>query len=285
MSVTPSGQIVPDVVKVNANGGDPKKKLSFAVFGDPHVYSSRPDRPGFEGFEKYQRSRMYWPTDMAFREMVEAINQAEPDIVFGLGDMADFADRPEMELYMSLARGFAMPLYNTLGNHDLSLLETNADGEGRWRELKAREWGEAIELWKELKAFSERYYSFSRQGHHFTVCDHGVRDDLDDEQFQWLEADLMSHRGVPTFLFCHRPLSHVPFIRIFQEQGRELTSGAMYKFATPRREFFDLISRHGAVQMVFSGSVHFNSECRIENTIQRTLSGAFDGSFVLVECY
>ena len=197
MSVTPSGRIVADVVGVNAAGGGGKRALSFAVFGDPHVYSSRPDRTGFEGFEKYQRSRMYWPTDMAFREMVKAINRAAPDFAFGLGDMADF----------------------------------------------------------------------------------------DDEQFQWLEADLTSHRGVPTFLFCHRPLSHVPFIRMFEEQGRELTSGEMYKFASPRREFFDLLTRHGSVQIVFSGSVHFSSECRIQNTIQRTVSGAFDGSYILVECY
>ncbi|MEM9198470.1 MAG: metallophosphoesterase [Pseudomonadota bacterium] len=130
-------------------------------------------------------------TMQTVREIIATIDPA-PAFIAISGDLTDRGDAASYRLLRELLSGFEMPLLLALGNHD------------------------------SRAGFYEAYLGTpNRQGYydhdavvagvHVITLDssrpHTIGGELDETQFDWLEARLAAHSGLPKVLMLHHPLS------------------------------------------------------------------------------
>ncbi len=104
-----------------------------------------------------------------FKMAIDTLNQINPDFILTGGDMVMDAlnqtyGRADSlyNLYKETASGFNMPVYNTVGNHEVFGWHSDEEGiEGH------------PEFGKKMfeKKLGDRYYSFDHKGWHFIVMD------------------------------------------------------------------------------------------------------------------
>ncbi|MFO0840279.1 MAG: metallophosphoesterase [Phycisphaerae bacterium] len=153
-----------------------------------------------------------------------------------------------------------VPIEHCLGNHDI----------WGWNKSKSGATGEEPQYGKkwalELLGLAKPYRSFDRAGWHFIVLDSvapgpkgGYIGKLDDEQMEWLKADLAkTPEKTPTLV-----LSHIPILAAcayFDTQREEETSGEWH--VTPAemhidcRKLVELFGKHPNVKLCLSGHIH-----------------------------
>ena len=133
----------------NQDNADPDS-FTFVFMTDIHV---KPELRATEGFQ------------MA----IDNVNELKPDFVITGGDLVDDAlnasfDRADSlyKLYEEMTKGFNMPVYNSIGNHEH--YGYNATPEV---DPEHPEYGDKMFE----KRIGKRYYSFDHKGWHFMILD------------------------------------------------------------------------------------------------------------------
>ena len=146
-----------------------------------------------------------------FQKAIDTINQIKPDFVLTGGDLImdalgqTFGRADSLyNMYTKQVEGFNMPLYNTMGNHEIF----------GWY-MDEEEITSHPEFGKKMfeNRIGKRYYSYDHEGWHFIVLDGISRKDdggyygyIDEEQIEWLKKDLeKTGKEKPLALSVHIP--------------------------------------------------------------------------------
>lgn len=188
-----------------------------------------------------------------------------PDLVLLGGDliMDGFAEdegrtRLQWDLYTKVLRDECpFPVEPCLGNHDIwgwnkSRSRTTGDEPG---------WGKKWAM--DVLGLDRTYRSFDRGGWHFVVLDsvqpegNGYTGRIDNEQFEWLHADLAAvPAGRPTLVLTHIPILTATVVLgdpKRETRVREVPSALLMEDS---RSLRDLFARHPTVRLALSGHMH-----------------------------
>jgi Icc protein len=220
----------------------------FVHLADIHV---QPERDAARGFAKAL-------------DAVEAL-RPRPDFILTGGDlvMDVFEKRSQrarelFRLYKQiLADHTSLPVYDTLGNHDVFGWRTKTG-------VTPDTPGYGKQLAQEYLGLKQTYYHFDHKGWRFFVLDNIQPDDgprgylgsLDSPQRAWLEQELKRTPPNVPIVFCeHIPLMSVtPFAyEELYHNGHWILGGSLICADAPDR--LDLIRRHN-VKLCLSGHTH-----------------------------
>ena len=234
-------------------------EFTFAFLTDIHLC---PERNAVEGFLK----------------AIDTINKLAPDFVLTGGDLIMDAlgqtyGRADSlyDLYLETSQELEMPVYNTMGNHEIF---------GWYRD--EQEIRDHEEFGKRMyeKKIGKRFYSFDHQDWHFIVLDAMSRAEdggyfgkVEEEQIEWLKKDL---QGIDT----KTPIAvsvHIPFITA-QAQLLEgsLAQNSTGLVITNSKEVLDLFFPYN-LKLVLQGHLHFLEDIYIQNQVHFITAGAVSG--------
>jgi 3',5'-cyclic AMP phosphodiesterase CpdA len=198
-----SHRIIPIVVLFLVFGGISCKQashdFSFAFLTDIHL---QPELNALEGYKK----------------AIKTVNELKPDFVITGGDQIMDAlgvtyERAEMlyDLYIETTQELDMPVYNTLGNHDIFGLSAGSGVDPSHPEYYKKLFQNKVGI---------TYQSFDHQGWHFMIIDsidktvdRTYLGRVDAEQMAWIAEDLKNiGKETPIVL-----ATHIPFISIIRQ--------------------------------------------------------------------
>jgi len=239
------------VFMVSCNSGEKKTSgddtcFSFVFLTDIHL---EPERNAPEGFQ------------MA----IDKVNQLHPDFVLTGGDLIMDAlgvGQPRVDslyqLYKDMSGEFDMPVYNTMGNHEVFGIYKKS--------------GVSVDdpLYGEKmfeKQMGKRYYTFEHKGWKFYVLD-GISESpdryyyggIDSVQMAWIKEDLAT---VPQ----DQPLVisvHIPFITVkTQIEEGALAPNIPRSVVSNSKEVLELFKGHN-LKLVLQGHLHFYEDIYVE---------------------
>ncbi|GBC91725.1 3',5'-cyclic adenosine monophosphate phosphodiesterase CpdA [bacterium HR15] len=210
------------------------------------------------------------PEKDAARGMIRCLQavhrlKPRPDLIFNGGDavMDVFSQGRErarvlQQLWRSILRDYCeIPVIHCIGNHDVWGWDREHSGCSGEEPDYGKRW--AMELFE----LEQRFYSFDRMGWHFIVLDstfphgNGYKARLDDEQFEWLQADLK--RTPASMPVC--VLSHIPILSASayldgnnEKTGDWVVPGAWMHIDA--RRLIELFWKHRNVKLCLSGHIH-----------------------------
>ena len=217
---------------------------------------------------------------IAFQWAIREVNRRDPDFVITGGDMVmDVLNQSYgradslYRMYEDLSKKFRMPVYHTMGNHEVY----------GWQRLE-----HGIEEHPEFgkgmfeKRLGPRYYSFDHKGWHFLVLDAVFLEErgiysgkIDEEQLRWIIQDLDK-------LDSQTPIAisvHFPFI----SSAFQLTMGPKAKvpeglLIENSREILALFSDYN-LRLVLQGHLHFLEGIYVQDQVHFITGGAVCGSW------
>lgn len=221
--------------------------FSFAFMTDIHV---QPEKKATEGL----------------MQAIDTVNKLSPDFVITGGDqIMDALGQTEARadslytLYNEIAESFNMPVYNTLGNH-----EVFGYYEGSGVDTTHPLYGD--KMFEER--IGERYYSFEHKGWKFYILDSveeregrkGYFGFVDDEQIEWLKKDLESvDSETPVAISVHIPLISVQ-TQLVSGSTAANSDGIVIKNS---KEVLSLFENHN-LKLVLQGHLHFLEDIYVE---------------------
>lgn len=143
-----------------------------------------------------------------FNEIIAELNRLSPDFVVATGDLVARGDKAAVaeaeewfNMYREAIAQLDMPVFNTVGNHDV--VGINRD------DVAETDPGYGKDLF--ISLFGPSYYSFDWGGYHCVVLD--PNDMVEGQQLyqisavqlQWLEEDLKLRKESPLLVFYHEP--------------------------------------------------------------------------------
>ena len=254
-----------------------KPDFTFAFLTDIHI---TPDRDAPE----------------VFRQAIDAVNALKPDFVLTGGDLimdALWAKRSRADslyqLYISLINGFQMPVYNTVGNHELFAFYN--------REIDPADLDYGDGMYR--KYLGEPWYSFDHKGWHFIVLksieqteSRQYKGEINPEQLEWLRNDLAMVDSLTPIAVS----VHIPLITVYDQwrNGGQYTNGP-YSIITNGKEVMDLL-RTRNIRLILQGHQHYLEEIVVDGvrviTGGAVSAGWWEGplgklkeGFVLLEMY
>jgi len=235
-------------------------EFSFAYLTDIHV---QPELNATKGYKK----------------PIDVVNELNPEFVITGGDLIMDAlgvpyERADMlySLYNQTTRAFKMPVYNTIGNHEIFGLYVMSGVDTNHPKYYKKLYEDRV---------GKRYYSFDYKGWHFMLLDSiGQTVDrkyvgwIDAEQMEWIASDLQSiSPDVPIVLS-----THIPFISV----ARQLSSGSTE--ANPNglvvinsKDVLGLFQDRN-LKLVLQGHLHFLEEINVRGITFLT-GGAVSGNW------
>jgi len=244
------------------SGGNPDgssgESFTFAFLADIHL---QPELNAAEGF----------------RRAVSVVNGLQPDFVITGGDMImDALEVPYSRadslyrLYEDISARFDMPVYNTIGNHDVfGWYEQSGVGPSHP--------GFGKKLYEER--LGRKFYSFDFGGWHFIILDsvdrggdRGYIGRISSEQLEWIGEDLSGiEMETPIVLSTHIPLVTVlPQLR--EGPGVAISSS---EAVTNSRELLGMFEDHN-LKLVLQGHLHLIEEINVRG-ITFITAGAVSG--------
>lgn len=235
--------------------------FSFAFLTDIHLQPEHGARTGFQ-----------W----AIRE----VNKRNPDFVLTGGDMVmDVLNQSYgradslYNLYEDLTEKLKMPIYNTIGNHEVY----------GWQRLE-----EGIEQHPEFgKGMYEQrlgplYYTFDHKGWHFIILDAiylGQRGmytgKIDEEQMTWIIEDLEKlDKQTPIAISVHYPFITSAFM-LTRGPEANIPKGLVIKNS---REVLALFSEYN-LKLVLQGHLHYLEDIYVQNQVHFISGGAVSGKW------
>ncbi|MGQ0629351.1 MAG: metallophosphoesterase family protein [Phycisphaerales bacterium] len=202
------------------------------------------------------------------------------DHVMDSFDSDDARTRVQWELFLKTWRaGTSLPTEFTIGNHDC----------WGWNKTKSKtsgteaNWGKKRFL--EMTGAARTYRSFDRSGWHFIILDSispegtGYVGLLDNEQFEWLKADLAATPATTPILL----VSHIPIVTasaMFNGKdevmnNRPIPGGLMH---TDAKRLMALFRKHPNVRLCISGHIHLNDRIDFHN-VSYVCAGAVSGGW------
>lgn len=231
--------------KETANEQD---SFTVAFLTDIHV---QPEKNAIEGFNK----------------AIAKVNELKPDLVITGGDLVmdvlgtgyDRADSL-YNIYDSLQAKFEIPIYNTLGNHEVFGLykESGIDTVHPFYGKKLYE-----------ERIGPRYYSFDHKGWHFMILDGiGYTSErryigyVDEKQMNWIKEDLAKvDQDTPIAISVH-----IPFINAgIQYYYGSLEENDASAVITNAKEVLELFGNHN-LKLALQGHLHWLEDIYIDNT-------------------
>ena len=194
-----------------------------------------------------------------FQMAIDTVNKMKPDFVITGGDLIDDALYSSYEradslykLYNKMAKGFTMPLYNTMGNHEIYGYNAKPEVDPAHPEYGEQMFENRI---------GKRYYSFDHKGWHFMILDGiekregdrgGYIGKVDDAQLSWIKEDLGKLDSVTPIVV----VTHIPLISIFPQ----ISNGPLYAenhstLVTNQREVLAPFRRMN-LKLVLQGHLH-----------------------------
>ncbi len=197
--------------------------------------------------------------DKGFSAAINKVNQLSPDFVLTGGDLImdalgqtyGHADSL-FALYTSLQQNFNMPVYNTLGNHEVfGLYEKSGISP------QHAEYGRGMYL--KRMDYDQTYYSFDHKGWHFIVLDAiGFTPErryfghIDSTQLQWIKNDL-AHIDPQTPIVLS---THIPFVSVFGQFKQGSTYGmSQGEVIVNAHEVLQQFENHN-LKLVLQGHLH-----------------------------
>jgi len=174
-----------------------KDAFSFAFLTDIHL---QPERNAGQGF----------------MQAIDTVNKLNPDFVITGGDqIMDALGQTESradslyDMYIELSGSFNMPVYNTMGNHEVFGIYEQSGVDPSHPLYGEKMFEERI---------GERYYAFDHKGWRFYILDSvdereeegGYYGHIDSMQIKWLKEDLAN-------VDAETPIAisvHIPFITV-----------------------------------------------------------------------
>ena len=117
-----------------------------------------------------------------FKRVMGDINYRKPLFAISCGDMLEDSSRKEYDRFLKDIGGINVPFLTVAGSSELQ--------EGGMLEYE--------------DALGASYYSFDFKNSHFIILSNG-EGRISEEQFLWLENDLMLNKAINTFVFMHLP--------------------------------------------------------------------------------
>ena len=241
-------------------GSEPQGVFTFAFLADIHL---QPELEAGKGF----------------RKAIDMVNQLKPDFVITGGDLIMDAletgySRADSlyRMYGRFSAHFSMPVYNTIGNHDI-LGWSGGSGIPPSHPL----FGKGMYV----KRLGRTFYSFDYGGWHFIVLDsvergtdRGYTGRIDKQQLEWIRKDLsMLKRDTPIAVSTHIPLvSVIPQLR--EGPGKGISPSEM---VANSREVLELFGGHD-LRLVLQGHLHLIEEIKVGGTTYIT-AGAVSGKW------
>lgn len=218
----------------------------------------------------------------AFQMVIDTVNSMKPDFVITGGDLVDDAlystharAATLFDLYNRMVEGFNMPVYNTMGNHDIYGYNSNPAPDP-----DHPEYGEKI--------FESRigrtYYSFDHKGWHFMILD-GVEygngnwgnyiGKVDKKQMEWIRNDIdLLDPSTPIVL-----VSHIPLISVSpQIDNGPLHGENQSALVTNQREVLALFKNNN-LKLVLQGHLHMLEEINYMDQTTFITGGAVCGKW------
>ena len=213
-----------------------------------------------------------------FQQAIDTINVIHPDFVLTGGDLVmDVLDQSYgrsdslYNLYEEVSKGFHMPVYNTVGNHEVYGWHRQEDGIGEHTEFGKGMYEQRL---------GRRYYSFDHKGWHFMVLDAIFRGEeghyigkIDQEQINWLKEDLeKTGKKTPIVISVH-----IPFITA----KTQLTDGSLAPnppslvIGNAREVLLNF--REYNLKLVLQGHLHFLEDIHVNNQVHFITAGAVSG--------
>lgn len=245
--------------RTGAPGEEAPDEFTFAFLTDIHL---QPELNAVEGF----------------RTAIDTLNRIGPDFILTGGDLVmDALDQTYgrvdslYNLYKEVAGEFEMPVYNTIGNHEIYGWHRDQEGIEDHPEFGKKMYEKRI---------GERFYSFDYRGWHFIVLDAMQRADngqyigmIDDGQIEWLKQDLEKvDKKTPIAVS-----THIPFISV----QAQLTRGAL----APNERYLVINNSRDVLlnfwdynlKLVLQGHLHFLEDIYVGNKVHFITGGAVCG--------
>jgi len=156
-----------------------------------------------------------------FKRILGDINYRKPAFAISCGDMVEGPSSGAFKSFVKNIETITVPFLTVPGSSEV--------GEGSRRNYE--------------DIFGSTYYSFNYKNTHFIVLDNGDGR-ISEEQFVWLENNLMQNKAVNTFVFMHLP----PFD---PRPGRP----QLMKIAGQNMRLSSLFEKYN-VSMVFTSGIH-----------------------------
>jgi len=213
-----------------------------------------------------------------FRQAIEAVNKLNPDFVITGGDLVmDALDQTHgrvdslYNLYKEVSADLNMPVYNSVGNHEVYGWHRAEEG------IEARP-----EFGKKMfeKKMGERYYSFDHKGWHFIILDDIYRGDdghyigkIGQAQQEWIKADLeKTAKNTPIAITVH-----IPFITsVTQLRAGSMAPNTEGLVLNNSQEVLQLFQDHN-LRLVLQGHLHFIEDLYVANQVHFITGGAVCG--------
>ncbi|MCC5935748.1 MAG: metallophosphoesterase [Lunatimonas sp.] len=233
----------------------PQERFSFAFLTDIHL---QPERRAPIGFQ------------MA----IDKVNELNPDFVISGGDQVYDVMRGNQtradslfSLYVEMCKGFNMPIYHTVGNHDLFAI---------YPESPETEGHPDYKLGMFERYLGRPYYSFGHKGWHFIVLnsldvteEKRYKASVDQAQIEWLKEDLAKLDGTtPVVVVTHIPLVTARGIVTGNPAGNSVTNSA---------EIISLFEDHN-LKLILQGHIHWKEHGQVNDRFQYLTGGSIAGN-------
>jgi predicted MPP superfamily phosphohydrolase len=216
----------------------PEEEFTFVFMTDIHL---QPERGAVEGF------------DLA----IQRVNELNPDFVITGGDLIMDAlgqsyGRSDSlyNMFIEQSKKFNMPVYNTMGNHEVFGLYVDSGIDPTHEEYNEVMYENRI---------GKRYYSFDHKGWHFMILDaigqteeRRYIGEIDEEQINWIKKDLEQlDKGTPIVISVH-----IPFVTIQTQLSKGTTEpNSKGTVITNGKEVLELFKEHN-LTLTLQGHLH-----------------------------
>jgi 3',5'-cyclic-AMP phosphodiesterase len=215
-----------------------------------------------------------------FAAAMQKINELNPDLVITGGDLVfdalgqSFSRADSLyRLYADLVQNLKIPVYNTIGNHEVFGLYQKSGVSPL-----QPEYGKA--MFKNRIGAGATYRSFDHKGCHFILLDGiGLGDGryfgyIDSLQIVWLQSDLANVSPQTPIIVC----THIPFMSVYTQ----MTEGAVFandpgEVITNGLQVLKLFEHH-SLKLVLQGHTHDVEEINYKG-IRFVTAGAVCGAW------
>jgi len=214
-----------------------------------------------------------------FKLAIDSVNKLKPDFVITGGDLimdaleANYGRADSLyQLYMKTIKNVEVPVYNTLGNH-----EVFAWYKGSGADTLHPEKGKTMFQ----NRLGKTYYSFDHKGWHFLILD-SVEEAEDDEgyvggisqdQLEWIKEDLSKiQKDVPICVSVHIPVLTIMTQIYYGGTNKPIGKGLAI---TNFKDLLELFDEHN-LKLVLQGHTHILEDIYIDG-IHYLTSGAVSG--------
>ncbi len=215
---------------------------------------------------------------MAFKKAIEKSNSLNADFVITGGDLVYDVLRGNFErsdslfrLYKEMIKGFDIPIYHCIGNHELFGIYKESDVDSTHADFKFGMFERHL---------GDTYYSFDHKGWHFIVLNSIEEKNqryiglINEPQMEWLKADLKKvHPATPIAIALHIPLVST-YHQVYPKHPIDAVPNELWIYN--RKEVLDLFKPYN-LKLVLQGHMHWIEDLNIQNKTRFITGGSIAG--------